>query len=352
MALGLSNYGVALIGPVPQGTPTFMFPNISLVVDNLHVVIPATVSVFLVALSVSLAAARDYAARYRYDIEVNQEMLAQGMASAATGLFQGLSVCGLLATTSASVASGSRTELASIALGVFLILTLVFLAPLFSYVPQAVLGAVLIEVVVFALWKVRQMRRLWRLSRTEFWMAIAALLGVLTFGILQGMLIGVALSLLWLIWRASHPAIPVLGRMPDGKVYRSVDNFPDSETHPGLLIIRFDGPLFFATASRLRARIRELIVDVDPAVKAVVLDMESTNIIDLEGSDALHKVVKELGAANVELHLARTKPEILKILEQDGVLDTLGRDRVRDHVHEAVEAARMSIMPTRKAEDE
>jgi SulP family sulfate permease len=328
-----------------------MLPNISLIMENLHVVIPAAVSVFLVALSVSLAAARDYAAQYHYDIEINQEMLAQGMASAASGLFQGLSVAGLLATTSTSVASGARTELASIALGVFLILTLVFLAPLFSYVPLAVLGAVLIEVVVFALWKIRPMQRLWRLSRTEFWMAMAALLGVLTFGILEGMLIGVALSLLWLIWRASHPAIPVLGRVPDGNVYQSVDNFPDSETHPGLVVIRFDGPLFFATAGRLRARIRELIVDIDPAVKAVILDMESTNIIDLEGSDALHKVVKELQAANVELHLARTKPEILKMLEQDGVLDTLGRDRLRDHVHEAVEAARMSTVATRQTDD-
>ena len=196
------------------------------------------------------------------------------------------------------------------------------------------------------------MQRPWRLSRGEFWMAMAALLGVLTFGILQGMLIGAVLSLLWLVWRTSHPAIPVLGRMPDGKVYHSIDNFPDSETNPGLLIIRFDGPLFFATASRLRARIRELIVDVDPAVKAVVLDMESTNIIDLEGSDALHKVVKELSSADVELHLARTKPEIMKVLEQDGVLDTLGRDRIRDHVHEAVEAIQMSTVATRQANDE
>jgi MFS superfamily sulfate permease-like transporter len=126
--------------------------------------------------------------------------------------------------------------------------------------------------------------------------------------------------------------------MPESKVYHSVAVFPDSETDPGLLVIRFDGPLFFATASSLRTRIRELIADVDPAVMAIVLDMESTNIIDLEGSDALHEVVVELASANVELHLARTKPEILKTLEQDGVLETLGHDRLHDHVHEAVEA--------------
>jgi MFS superfamily sulfate permease-like transporter len=237
-----------------------------------------------------------------------------------------------------SVEAGGKTEMASIAMGVALILTLLFVAPLFSHVPLAVLGAVIIEVMVVGLWKIPAMRRLWRLARTEFWLAMAALLGVLTFGLLQGVLLGVGLSLLWLIWRSSHPAIPVLGRMPDAKVYHSVDSFPDSETDPGLVVIRFDGPLFFATASSLRARIRELTVNVEPAVTAIVLDMEGTNIIDLEGCDALHKVVVELRAANVELHLARTKPEILKTLEKDGVLDTLGRERLFDYVHEAVEA--------------
>ena len=338
LALGLSGYGVELVGAVPRGLPSLALPSVNLVLENLQVVIPAAIGVFLVSLSVSLAAAREYAARFHYDIDADQEMLAQGVANAASGLFQGISVVGAFSTTSVSVESGGKTEMASIAQGVALILTLLFLAPLFSHVPLAVLGAVIIEVMVFGLWKIPAMRRLWRLARTEFWLAMAALLGVLTFGLLQGVMIGIGLSLLWLVWRSSHPAIPVLGRMPDSKVYHSVDSFPDSETDPGLVIIRFDGPLFFATASSLRTRIRELIADVDPAVMAIVLDMESTNIIDLEGSDALHEVVVELRAANVKLHLARTKPEILKTLEQDGVLDTLGRDRLHDHVHQAVEA--------------
>jgi MFS superfamily sulfate permease-like transporter len=182
------------------------------------------------------------------------------------------------------------------------------------------------------------MLRIWHLSRTEFGLALAALLGVLTFGVLEGVLIGVGLSLLWLVWRASHPAMPLLGRMPDSQVYHSLDRFPDSETHPGLVILRIDGPLFFATARNLRDRVRGVIVDVEPPVKGVVLDMEGTNIIDLEGSDALHGVVKELRAMGIELHLARIKDEIFDRLQQDGVLDTLGRERLFDYVHEAVEA--------------
>jgi high affinity sulfate transporter 1 len=338
LALGLSDHGVELVGNVPRGLPSFALPSVSLVLENLHVVVPAAVGIFLVALSVSLAAARQYASQYRYDIDADQEMLAQGMANAASGLLQGMGVSGLFSQASVSASAGGKTELASIALGIFLLLTLQFLAPLFSHVPHAVLAAVIITAMVFGVLRVRAMRRLWRLARTEFWLAVAALLGVLTFGILAGVLIGVGLSLLWLVWRTSHPAMPVLGRLPGTKVYHSLDRFPDSETDPGLLIIRFDGPLFFATASSLRARIRELTADVDPAVKAIVLDMEGTNIIDLEGSDALHDVVKQLRAAGIELHLVRIKAGILETLEKDGVLDTLGRERLFDYVHEAVEA--------------
>jgi len=269
-------------------------------------------------------------------------MLAQGAANAVSGLFRGLGVYGYLGITSVSDSAGGKTELASLVLSLMAILTLLFLAPVFSYVPLAVLGAVLIEVVVFGLWKIPQMKRLWHLARTEFWLALAALLGVLTFGILQGMLIGVGLSLLWLVWRASHPAVPELGRMPDSLVYHSLEKFPDSEKHPGVVVIRFDGPLFFATASRLRERIRELITEAESEVSAIILDMESTNIIDLEGSEAILMVVKELQSVDIELHLVRIKQEILEILEKDGVIDAVGRDRLRDYVHEAVEAVKSS----------
>jgi MFS superfamily sulfate permease-like transporter len=199
---------------------------------------------------------------------------------------------------------------------------------------------VIITAMVFGVLRVGAMRRLWHLARTEFWLAMAALLGVLTFGILQGVLIGVGLSLLWLVWRSSHPAMPVLGRLPGTKVYHSLDRFPDSETDPGLVVVRVDGPLIFATARRLRERIRGLTTDINPAVQAVILDMEGTNIIDLEGADTLHQVAKELKATGIKFHLTRTKAGILEKLEQGGVLATLGRDHLHDYVHEAVEAAR------------
>lgn len=344
--LNLGHLGVALVGTVPRGLPGPVLPDISLITQNLDLIITAAIGVVLVGFSESLAAARQYASKYHYDIDIDQEMLAQGLSNAASGIFQGINVDGSLSKSSVNDSAGAKSQMSNLAQGAFVILTLLFLAPLFSDLPEAALGAIVIEAVVFGLMNVGGMKRLFRLSRTEFWLALAALLGVLTFGTLQGVMIGVGLSLLWQVWRASHPGIPALGKMPGAKVYHSIDNYPDSETYPGLVIIRFDGPLYFATASALRNRIRELTIDVEPPVKAVVLDLESTDIIDLEGSDELHAAAKELKALNIEFRLARTKTAVKNILQQDGVVDTIGQDHFDAHVYEAVTAVQQEDQTT------
>ena len=343
MILPLADMGVALTGSVPSGLPSFALPSLDLILQNLGVVIPAAIGVMLVGFSESLAAARQYAVKYHYDIDVDQEMLAQGMANTASGLFQGVNVDGSLSKSALNDSSGGKTQVASLAQGVFVILTLLFLAPLFANLPSAALGAIVITAVVFGLFKIKEMRRLRRLSRTEFWLAMAALLGVLTFGTLAGVFIGVLLSLLWLIWRTSHPNIPVLGWMPDGKAYHNIENYPEAITHSGVVIIRFDGPLFFATASSLHMRVRELTRDVDPPVQAVILDMESSNIVDLEGSDALQEIAKELEELDIAFYLARVKVTIKQILLQDGVLDIILEERFHTSVESAVEAASQPV---------
>jgi SulP family sulfate permease len=339
MLLPLADMGVALTGTVPSGLPSFVLPSLDFITQNFAVIIPAAVGVLLVGFSESLAAARQYSAKYHYDIDVDQEMLAQGMANAAAGFFQGVNVDGSLSKSALNDSSGAKSQLSSIFQGIFVILTLLFLAPLFAYLPQAALGAIVITAVVFGLFKVAAMRRLARLSRTEFWLAMAALLGVLTFGTLQGIFIGVFLSLLWLIWRTSHPAIPVLGKTPDETAYFSVENHPEAIIQPGIVIVRFDGPLFFASAKSLRARVRELTGGATPPVHAVILDMESTNLIDLEGADELQEVAEELEELQIGFHLARVKAGIKEMLVRDGVLDTIPDERFHTSVDAAVKAA-------------
>ena len=232
-ALDLSAHGVAVVGKVPRGLPIPALPDISLITQNFGLILSGAIGVLLVGFSESLASARQYAAKYHYDVDINQEMLAQGMANLTSGFFQGINVAGSLSKSSVNDASGARSEMASLAQGVFVILTLLLLAPLFAALPEAVLGAIVIQAVVFGLMDVKAMKRVYRLNRTEFRVGTIALLGVLTFGTLQGVLIGLVLSLLVLVARSSKPDIPVLGRWPGTEVFHCLEENPESETYPG-----------------------------------------------------------------------------------------------------------------------
>jgi high affinity sulfate transporter 1 len=333
----LPDQGVAVVGTVPGGLPTPALPVISLITKNLGLILTGAIGVLLVGFSESLAAARQYASKYHYDIDINQEMLAQGMANVTSGLFQGINVAGSLSKSSVNDASGAKSEMASLAQGVFVILTLLILAPLFADLPEAVLGAIVIQAVVSGLMDVKAMKRIYRLNRTEFWVGMIALLGVLTFGTLQGVLTGLLLSLLVLIARSAKPNIPVLGRSPGTDVFHSLDQYPDSETYPGLVIVRFDGPLYFATANALRDKVRAVITDTDPPVTMVLIDMEGVNYLDLEGSDMLKEIAENMKGAGVEIHLARVKHEVMEMLGKDGVDQIIGHDHIHSKVGEAVQ---------------
>jgi high affinity sulfate transporter 1 len=333
----LSAQGVAVVGTVPRGLPTPALPDISLITQNFSLILTGAIGVLLVGFSESLAAARQYASKYHYDIDINQEMLAQGMANFTSGLFQGINVAGSLSKSSVNDASGAKSEMASLAQGVFVLLTLLILAPLFADLPEAVLGAIVIEAVVFGLMDVKALQRVYRLNRTEFRVGIIALLGVLTFGTLQGVLIGLLLSLLVLIARSSKPDIPVLGRWPGTKVFHRLSENPDSETYPGLVIIRFDGPLYFATANALRDKVREVTTGVAPPVTMVLIDMEGVNYLDLEGSDMLNEIAKNMKDVGVEIHLARVKHDVMEMLEKDGVDQIISRDHIHAKVVDAVQ---------------
>ena len=333
----LSDQGVAVVGSVPRGLPHPVLPDISLITKNFSLILTGAIGVLLVGFSESLAAARQYASKYHYDIDINQEILSQGMANAASGLFQGINVAGSLSKSSVNAASGAKSEMASLAQGIFVLLTLLFLAPLFADLPEAVLGAIVIQAVVSGLMDVKAMKRIYRLNRTEFWVGIIALLGVLTFGTLQGVLIGLLLSLLVLIARSAKPNIPVLGRSPGTDVFHSLDQYPDSETYPGLIIIRFDGPLYFATANALRDKVRAVIADTDPPVTMVLIDMEGVNYLDLEGSDMLNEIASNMKGAGVEIHLTRVKHAVMEMLEKDGVDQIIGREHIHNNLIEAVQ---------------
>ncbi len=321
----LGAHGVALVGDVPRGLPSPELPDLDFVRDHLSVITIASAALLLIGFSQTAGDARAFATRHRYRIDVNQESVAQGVANVGAGVFQGMPVSTSLSASSLNESAGARTPVASLVTGALVLGTLVVLAPLFSALPKAVLGAVIIDAVVFGMIDVAELKRLRRVARFDFLIAVVAIVGVLSAGVLAGVVIGVILSLGWLIYVATTPAIPVLGREPGTQVFRELDTNPGDETFPGIAVLRVDGGLFFATAEALDERVRAIIQNSTPTTHALVLDLEGVDFIDSQGCSKLTEINEVAAADGVTLRLARVKPRVMAVLDADGIVTALGR---------------------------
>ena len=332
---GLGERGLALVGDVPRGWAGLALPDLQLVLENLEIIVASSVGLLLIGFSQSAGDAREFAARHRYRVDIDQESVAQGVSNVGSGLVQGIPVSTSLSASSLNDSAGAKTPVASLVTGVLVILTLIILAPLFSLLPKAVLAAIIIDAVVFGMMDVKEMRRLRHVKRADFWIAMAAILGVLSLGVLGGVAIGIGLSIFWLVYVSATPSMPVLGRESGTQVFRDIEEFPDSETYPGLLVLRFDSGLFFASADALEDRLRELALQADPPLHTVVLTFEGINYIDSQGSHMVSEFVTRLPNYGAELRLTRVKAQVLAVLRRDGVIDRLGESRVYGNVYEA-----------------
>src|SRR3954453_1046149 len=329
--------GVSLVGDVPSGLPSFSIPSPSLMLDHGGTALVAAFALMLIGFSQTAGDARAFAAKHRYQIDVDQESVAQSAANIGSGVFQGMPVSTSLSASSLNDHSGARSGLASITSGVTVLLTLLFLAPLFSQLPKPVLGALIIEAVVMGMMNLPEMRRMYVVQRFDFWVAVAAIIGTLAFGVLAGVMIGIGLSLLWLVSVATQPGMPTLGREPGTQVYRDLIENPQDECPPGVLVVRLDGGLFFATSDALEDRLRALIQE-DPGLTGAVVDLEGVNFIDSQGSAKLDDILVMCEQAGVTLRLARVKPAVRAVLEREQFIERLGTDHVHGNVHRAVEA--------------
>src|SRR3954463_2767503 len=318
----LDAHGVALVGDVPSGLPAPEIPDLALIGDHAATIAIAAFALVLIGFSQTAGDARAFAARHKYRIDVDQESVAQGMANVGAGVFQGMPVSTSLSASSLNESAGARTPMASLITGALVLATLIVLAPLFSGLPKAVLAAIIIDAVVFGMIDVPELRRLYRVTRFDFWIAIAAVVGVLSAGVLAGVVVGVALSLGWLVYVATRPAMPLLGREPDTQVFRDLIENPDDLTYDGVAVLRLDGGLFFATADALENRIRSLVDEGE--LRALVLDLEGVNFVDSQGSAKLAEIHEFLQAGGVTFRVARLKPQVLEVLSADGVADQIG----------------------------
>jgi anti-anti-sigma factor len=330
------------VGDVPSGLPAPQLPDADLVADHAATIAVAAGALLLIGFSQTAGDARSFATRHGYRIDVDQESVAQGMANLGAGVFQGMPVSTSLSASSLNESAGARTPLASLVTGVLVVLTLLVLAPVFSDLPKPVLAALIIDAVVFGMIDVAELRRLARVKRVDFVIAVLAIVGVLSIGVLGGVVIGVALSLAWLVYVATAPEMPLLGRDRDSGAFRELDEHPEDEQFPGIVVLRLDGGLFFATADALHERLRGLL-EADPAaVHAVVLDLGGVDFLDSQGSAKLAELAATGARLGVTLRLAHVKPGVLRVLAADGVLATLGPDHVHAGLNEAVDAQRVA----------
>lgn len=335
--LDLEDRGVALVGDIPRGLPTVVIPDPTIFVEHTGTLAAAGAALVLIGFSQTAGDARVFAARHGYRISLNQELVAQGASNVGAGLLQGMPVTTSLSASSLNDRTGARSGIASIASGVMVLAVLVLLAPLFSFLPLPVLAAVIIEAVVSGMMDLDGMRRLYRVKRFDFVIACIALTATLVVGVLAGVLVGVGLSLSWLISVATRPNLPVLGRESGTQVFRDLSDHPEDLQEDGVVVVRVDGGMFFATSEAVEARVGSLL-DGPVPVRCVVLTFEGVNFIDSQGVETLRDIDRQVGEAGATLRLAHLKATVRDVLARSGLLTALGQDHVHGNVHRAVAA--------------
>jgi SulP family sulfate permease len=344
LALRLEDRGVAVIGAFPRGLPGFALP----VADwrDIHTLLPAAIGIALLTYTEGILLARAFAARNGYEVNPNQELTALGLVGVCTGLFQGFSVTGSQSRTTLNDSAGGKTQLASFVAAVALILFLVFLTPLIARLPVVALAALLIYG-GFTLVEFDIMVRIYRFYPRSAMLAALTTLSVLAVGVVPGILVGVALSLLALIERISNPPDAVLRIVP-GDGFHDLGEGAAGETIPGFIAYRFYAPLLFSNASHFVERVRQLVAASPTPVRWFLVDAQAITDIDITAAEALRALNKELEQQRIALKFAHANRPLRQILERIGFTSEIGRESIFHAVHEAAAAfqAASSSKPT------
>jgi sulfate permease, SulP family len=327
--------GIRVVGDLPSGLPHLVLPDLDFA--KLRDLVPGALAIVLVGYAEALGGAKAAAMQDGGDIDPNQELIAHGPANILSGLFGGFLVVGSLSKTSVAMAAGARTQIANLVAGVFCFLTLVLLTPLFRAMPHPALAAIVIAAMLH-LSKPAYLRDLFARGRSEFTIAAIVLAGELTLGVLQGIAVGVVLSVLMLIYQTSHPEGEVLGQLPGTEAYRDVRRHPEALTFPGLLIWRAGGDLFFASIGHLEEALRAALAASTSPVRHILLDGEAVNFVDTSACDAMLRAIKQLQAQGITLAFARVRDEVRERMRLSGVEAAVGPTSFYERLTDGVRA--------------
>ena len=335
-ALNLTTRGVDVVGTLSTGLPPMSLPDVSLI--DYMAVIPGALAIVLLGYIETVGAAAGAASKEGGRIDPDQELVALGTANLGAGLSSGFVVAGSLSKTSVAMGAGGKTQISHVVSAILAVLTLLVLMPLFTNLPEATLAAIVIMAMV-GLDQTAKLKKAMKFSRTEFVLGMVCFIGVLTAGVLQGVGLGVVLSLLVLIKKACRPGTAVLGRVPGERTYyRDVRRRPDAETMPGLLIFRFDARLIFFNCNFFASEVKRNIAKAREPVKTVLIDAEAMNDIDITGADCLITLNTELNRKDIVMFLTHVRDPLRDKMHRMGVVDAIGSGHIYETTRDGVDS--------------
>jgi MFS superfamily sulfate permease-like transporter len=334
-ALGLDHAaGVKVLGPLPQGLPSFAVPWASMA--DLGQIVIGGCAVAMVAFADTSVLSRTYAARTRSPVDPNQEMVGLGAANLAAGLFQGFPISSSSSRTPVAEAAGARTQLAGV-VGALAVALLLLLAPnLLRHLPQSALAAVVIAAAL-GLFELADLRRLFRIQRWEFWLSLVCFAGVAVFGVIPGIGLAIVIAVIEFLWDGWRPHYAVLGRVDGIRGYHDLKRYPHARLIPGLLLFRWDAPLFFANAELFHQRVRDAVASAPP-LKRIIVAAEPVTSIDVTSADMLEELEQSLRASGIELRFAEMKDPVKDKLKRFEMLERFGAESFYPTIGAAVDA--------------
>ncbi|MEZ4987332.1 MAG: solute carrier family 26 protein [Saprospiraceae bacterium] len=326
--------GLAIVADVPQGLPPFTIPDLSL--SKVQLVMPTVLVALVTGVVENISIAKSLEMKNKtYKIQPNQELIAAGAARWMGALFQGMPISASFTRSAVNNEAGAKTGLSSVLLAIMTALTLLFLTPLVYYLPKAILAAIIL-MAVKSLIDVASMKRLWKLRKRDFLMMLATFMATLFISIEMGVVTGVVLSLILVLYKNSRPHIAVLGQLPESREFRNYERFPDAKRFDDIVIARFDAPLYFLNADYFMEFVNDAIQDGKGQCKLFILDASSITDIDYSGMRTLEELVADLRHQGVDLYLAGMIGPVRDMLNHAGICNQLGKDHHFLNVYDAV----------------
>lgn len=332
---GISEHGVQIVGNVPGGLPDIVVPGITfkLILE----LMPLALTITLISFIESLAIARTIQSRHKsYEIDANQELIALGISKIAGSFFQSYPTTGSFTRSAINDEAGARTGMSSIITAGLIVLTLLFLTPLFYFLPNAILAAIIVSATI-NLVNYKEAIYLWKTDKRDFLTLLSTFLITLTIGVQEGVLAGVVLSIIMMVYHNSVPHITVLGQLPRSKYYRSKSRFPEAILNEAVLIVRFDAQLYFGNASYFKDSMLKLIKGREEILEAFILDASNIHHIDSSGVHVINELIDILEKRDIKLYLSGAIGPVRDQLFKTGLMQKIGAVHQFMHVHDAMQ---------------